>query len=102
MLGRVALFPLVVVVVLLGALTLGAQLGVVRLTLSLVGLALGLVGAFTLTRRWILAQSPDAVTARNVIFVAGFLGLPLLGWALGGTVAHALRAKPVRPVGLIE
>ena len=101
-LAGVAFFDVVVVVVLVGALAVGAELGAVRATLSLVGLALGLVGAFTLTRRWMLAQSPDAVTARNVIFVAGFLGLPLLGWVLGGAMARALGTKRARPLALIE
>jgi S1-C subfamily serine protease len=84
-------FDAVVLVLLLAALAVGAVLGLVRAVFSLIGLAIGLIGAFTLTKHWMLSIRPDAVVARNWIFIAGFVGLPLLGWAIGGALAQALR-----------
>ncbi len=85
-------FDVVVLLLLAMALAIGASLGLVRAALSLVGLGLGVVGAFTFTKRLMLSQRPDAVVVRNWIFLAGFIGLPLLGWVLAGAAARALRS----------
>jgi len=89
-------FDAVVVALFLVALAVGAALGLVRAVFSLIGLAVGLIGAFTLTRHWMLSIRPDAVVARNWIFIAGFVGLPLLGWAIGGALAQALRPSELQ------